>query len=115
MPDATEIARGLSKAQRKALLWLPADGQPRLGWPAAHGTQAALLRLRLVARWMVARSVEDHARYSDRGWRPDEPCCVHDAFSLTVGRHRFGAGVFDHVPGLEVRAILAAEAEHGEG
>lgn len=36
MRDAAEIARGLSKAQKKALMWLPGNGSTRqIGTPSA--------------------------------------------------------------------------------
>jgi hypothetical protein len=114
LPTPEAMAKRLTPAQRKALLWLPQDGQPRIGWPAGYSTQAVLLRLRLVARWRTCRSVEDHARYPEPYWRPDEPTCSWDGFSLTVGKHKFGAGVFRHVPGAAVRAVLAQEARRDE-
>lgn len=109
-----EVAARLTPAQKRALLWLPGDGQPRMGWPVTAGTERALLRMRLVARWRVCRSVEDaRKRGAYAPWQPDEPSSTFDAHSVTVPKHHFGAGVFRAVDGLAVRAVLEKEDSRG--
>ena len=105
--EAREIARGLTKAQREALMRLPADGEPSVKWACATGTREALLRKRLVARWMATRSAEDWRADPDPSWKSQYGFALFDAHSLTMRRPSgYAQPPHGKVSGQEVRAIL---------
>jgi hypothetical protein len=108
MSDAArKMAKALTPAQRKALLALPRSGDPLVRWIAPTGTREALLRKRLVARWMVTRSAEDWRADPDPAWKPQYTHSLFDAHSLTMSRPTgFARAPSGCVSGAEVVAVL---------
>lgn len=89
---------------------LPANGEPLVAWHVSTGTREALLRRRLVARWMMTRSAEDWRADPDRSWKPQYGFASWDAHSLTMPRpSHYAVPPRDMVSGGEVRAELEKE------